>query len=52
MERWRNRVALVTGASAGIGKGICEALVQEGMTVVGAARSVEKVQVRKFGYCH
>ena len=45
MERWAGRVALVTGASMGIGANAARRLVAEGMKVVGAARSVERVQV-------
>jgi len=44
MNRWEGRVALVTGASSGIGAAICCQLVEKGMTVVGAARSHNKVQ--------
>ena len=44
MERWTNRVALVTGASAGIGAAICKLLCQNGMKVVGCARRVETIQ--------
>ncbi|CAL1260855.1 unnamed protein product [Larinioides sclopetarius] len=44
MERWNGRVALVTGASAGIGAGLCRVLVQRGMLVVGCARSVDKIK--------
>ena len=47
MERWANRVALVTGASAGIGAAICKLLCQNGMKVVGCARRVEKIEELK-----
>uniref|UniRef100_A0A3Q4I5Q5 Dehydrogenase/reductase SDR family member 11 n=1 Tax=Neolamprologus brichardi TaxID=32507 RepID=A0A3Q4I5Q5_NEOBR len=45
MERWRGRVALVTGASVGIGAAIAVELVRLGMKVVGCARDVGKIQV-------
>ncbi|XP_025199419.1 farnesol dehydrogenase-like [Melanaphis sacchari] len=38
MERWNNRVAIVTGVSSGIGKAIAIALLKSGMVVVGIAR--------------
>lgn len=45
MDRWRGRTALVTGASAGIGKEIAKQLVQHGMNVIGTARNIEKIEV-------
>ncbi len=48
MERWSGRVALVTGASIGIGAAISRRLVNHGMIVVGCARTVEKIRQVKF----
>lgn len=45
MDRWANRVALVTGASAGIGEETCKLLAKElGMKVVGCARRADKIE--------
>eukprot|EP00928_Gymnodinium_smaydae_P022747 TRINITY_DN18_c0_g1_i1.p1 TRINITY_DN18_c0_g1~~TRINITY_DN18_c0_g1_i1.p1 ORF type:complete len:1364 (+),score=345.60 TRINITY_DN18_c0_g1_i1:82-4173(+) len=42
--RLSGRVAVVTGASSGIGQSVAKALAMEGATVVVAARSVDKLQ--------
>ncbi|XP_006801675.2 dehydrogenase/reductase SDR family member 11-like [Neolamprologus brichardi] len=55
MERWRGRVALVTGASVGIGAAIAVELVRLGMKVVGCARDVGKIQdvcINNAGLAH
>ncbi|XP_046412390.1 farnesol dehydrogenase-like [Neodiprion virginianus] len=44
MDRWAGKIALVTGASAGVGAATVETLVREGLTVVGIARRVEKIE--------
>lgn len=47
MDRWRNKVAVVTGASTGIGAATALELVKNGMIVVGMARSVDKIEALK-----
>ena len=46
MERWTGKVALVTGASAGIGEAIARKLVEKGMRVVGCSRNPAKIEAR------
>lgn len=44
MDRWKTRVAVVTGATSGIGAAICQELVKCGMVVCGLARRKDKVE--------
>lgn len=44
MDRWKGKVAIVTGTSAGIGVAIVEQLVEAGVIVVGLARRIERVE--------
>ncbi|XP_050518841.1 farnesol dehydrogenase-like [Diabrotica virgifera virgifera] len=44
MERWVGKVAIVTGASVGIGAAVAERLVKEGCKVIGIARRVKLME--------
>lgn len=44
MEKWTGKIAVVTGASAGIGEAIVADFAKAGINVVGLARRSEKVE--------
>ena len=53
MEKWRGKIAVVTGASSGIGAAIVEYLASNGINVIGLARRSGKVEelARELSHC-
>lgn len=45
MERFADKIAVVTGASAGIGKEIVKELLKKKVNVIGLGRRIEKLEV-------
>ncbi|MHA3104811.1 SDR family NAD(P)-dependent oxidoreductase [Acinetobacter sp. ANC 3791] len=44
LEKFKNKTALITGASSGIGQGFAEYLAKQGIHLIIVARSTEKLQ--------
>lgn len=49
MKRWEGKVAVVTGASQGIGAAIAKQLAMSGMIVCGLAKRKDKVEALRLG---
>ena len=47
MDRWSGKVAIVTGASVGIGAAVVKALLRHGVKVIGCGRNLQKL--KEFG---
>jgi NADP+-dependent farnesol dehydrogenase len=48
ISRWSGRVAVVTGAGAGMGAATCLELCKNGITTIGLARRAERVEALKL----
>ena len=47
MDRWSGKVAIVTGASVGIGAAVVKALLRQGVKVIGCGRNLQTL--KEFG---
>ncbi|XP_070503817.1 farnesol dehydrogenase-like [Chironomus tepperi] len=47
MDKWKNKIAVITGASSGIGLAILKDLAINGITVIGLARNVKTIETFK-----
>ncbi len=48
MERFANKVAVVTGAASGIGYSVAKLLIKSKLIVVGLDKEESKLEVRNF----
>ena len=51
MNRWVGKIAVITGASSGIGLVLAQTFIREGLIVVGVARRKTKMEVNIFRIC-
>lgn len=49
MDRWTGKIAVVSGASSGIGAAVSVDLAKAGLIVFGLARRVKRVEVNDLG---